>query len=151
MTTTPATAVPQISLPGQCGVQEGPVDLIIMYAMHHAFRRDLAAFARAALAARTAAARDRLGRHLEHEETEALALVQRHMSQADWHRMEQEHFGGRMPVATMAFLIPWVCDEVPAHIRRRAFAEAGRAFLVAYALTRPRYERQSRRAFAHAG
>jgi hypothetical protein len=106
--------------------------------------------ARAALAVRTAAARDRLGRHLEHEETEALALVQRHLSQADWDRMEQEHFEGRLPVATMAFLIPWVCDQVPAPIRRRAFAEAGRAFLVAYALTRRPYERQSRRAFAYA-
>jgi hypothetical protein len=176
----------QISLPGQACVQEGPVDLIVMYGMHHAFRRDLAAFARAvpatpvedsatwsalalrwtrfaevlhhhhsgedsglwpllldrvtaagdldaretleamedeheqidplleacaagftamaaggtpdqraALAVRTAAARDCLGRHLEHEETEALALVQRHLSQEDWHRMEKEHFQDR--------------------------------------------------------
>ncbi len=232
------TTTTQIVLPGQCGVQEGPVDLVVMYAVHHAFRRDLAAFARAvpatpvedrgtwralahrwtrfaevlhhhhtgedsglwplllervspadratleameaeheqidplleacavgfarmaaggtaderaALAVRTAAARDDLGRHLEHEETEALALVQRHLTQADWDRMEQEHFKGRrMPLATTLFLIPWVCDGVPEHIRRRAFTAAGRPFLVAYALTRSRFERQSRRAFAYA-
>ena len=227
----------QISLPGQCGVQEGPVDLVIMYGMHHAFRRDLAAFARAvpatpvedratwsalaqrwshfalvlhhhhsgedsglwpllhasaaaagravldamaaehdeidplleacaagfadmaaggtadgraALAVRTAAARDRLGRHLEHEETEALALVQRHLTRADWHRMEQEHFSGRMPLGTTLFIVPWVCDGVPHDVRRRAFAEAGRAFQVLHALGRRRYEKQSRQAFAYA-
>jgi hypothetical protein len=106
---------------------------------------------RAALTVRTAAARDDLGRHLEHEETRALALVQRHLTQQDWHRMEQEHFTGRrMPLATTLFLVPWVCDGVPAPVRRRAFAEAGRAFLVVDRLSRPRYERQSRRAFAYA-
>ena len=236
------TTTTQVSLPGQCGVQDGPVDLVVMYAVHHAFRRDLAAFARAvpatpvedgatwaalerrwtrfaevlhhhhtgedaglwplllervtaagdlaaarvleameaehdeidplleacaagfarmaargtaderaALAVRTAAARDCLGRHLEHEETEALALVQRHLSSADWHRMEQEHFKGRpMPLATTLFLVPWVCDGVPAPVRRRAFADAGRAFAVVHALTRRWYERQTRRAFARA-
>ncbi len=235
MTTSTTT---QICLPGQCGVQDGPVDLVVMYAVHHAFRRDLDAFARAvpatpvddvatwraldqrwtrfgavlhhhhtgedaglwpllrsrvdaadravldameaehdeidplleactagfasmaaggtaderaALAVRAAATRDRLGRHLEHEETEALALVQAHLTQDDWHRMEQEHFKGRrMPLATTLFLIPWVCDGVPDDVRRRAFADAGRAFLVAYRLSRPSYERQTRRAFAHA-
>ena len=231
------TTTSQVHLPGQCGVQEGPVDLTVMYTVHHAFRRDLAAFARAvpatpvedratwialehrwtrfaevlhhhhtgedaglwplllarvgaedrgvleameaehgeidplleacatgfarmaaggtgderaALAVRTAAARDVLGRHLEHEETEALALVQRHLTQDDWHRMEQEHFKGRrLPLATTLFLVPWACDGVPEGVRRRAFADAGRAFHVAYALTRRRFERQSRRAFAH--
>jgi len=239
MTLTSTTR--QIRLPGQAGVQEGPVDLVVMYAMHHAFRRDLAAFARAvpatpvddrrtwsalqqrwtrfaevlhhhhtgedsglwpllldrvdaagdeggratleamesehgqidplleacadgfarmaaggtadqraALAVRTAAARDGLGRHLEHEETEALALVQRHLSQQDWDRMEEEHFEGRLPLATTLFVVPWACDGVPADIRRRAFAEAGQAFRVVLALTRRSYERRSRRAFAYA-
>jgi hypothetical protein len=236
MTTSPTT--PQVLLPGQCGVQDGPVDLVVMYAVHHAFRRDLAAFARAvpatpvedratwralehrwtrfsavlhhhhtgedaglwplllervpaadravleameaeheqidplleacttgfarmasggtaderaALAVRAAATRDTLGRHLEHEETEALALVQAHLTQDDWSRMEQEHFTGRpMPLAQTLFLIPWVCDGVPEAVRRRAFAEAGRAVAVVHALSRPWYERQSRRAFARA-
>ena len=240
MTTT--TFPTQVHLPGQCGTQEGPVDLVVMYVVHHAFRRDLADVARAvpatpvedratwralqtrwtrfaevlhhhhtgedsglwpllldrvtaagdhgarevleameaeheqidplleacatglarmaaggtaderaALAVRAAAARDCLGRHLEHEETEALALVQRHLTQADWHRMEQEHFKGRrLPLATTLFLVPWVCDGVPEPVRRRAFADAGRAFAVAYALTRRRYERRSQRTFAYA-
>ena len=49
MTATPQqTAWPrQLRLPGQADTPEGPVDMSMMYLMHHAFRRDLAAFARA--------------------------------------------------------------------------------------------------------
>ena len=43
--TTTAPSVPQVLLPGQAAAPEGPVDMIMMYVMHHAFRRDLAAFA----------------------------------------------------------------------------------------------------------
>ncbi|MGY1812190.1 hemerythrin domain-containing protein [Blastococcus sp. SYSU D00820] len=55
--TTPTTGTPatgtapagtQLDLPGQTHVAEGPNDLSGMYVAHHAFRRDLAAFARAA-------------------------------------------------------------------------------------------------------
>ena len=35
----------QLRLPGQTAAHEGPVDMHMMYVMHHAFRRDLAAFA----------------------------------------------------------------------------------------------------------
>src|SRR5688500_6708395 len=50
MTTTSAAVripVPQIRLPGQAAAPEGPVDMLMMYVMHHAFRRDLTAFAEA--------------------------------------------------------------------------------------------------------
>jgi hypothetical protein len=40
--------VPQLMLPGQAAAPEGPVQAMPMYLMHHAFRRDLAAFAAAA-------------------------------------------------------------------------------------------------------
>jgi hemerythrin-like domain-containing protein len=47
MTTRPTTAAdhPQLDLPGQTHVAQGPHDHTGMYVMHHAFRRDLAAFA----------------------------------------------------------------------------------------------------------
>ena len=52
MTTTPTRRRPewpvQLRLPGQTAAHEGPVDMHMMYVMHHAFRRDLAAFAAAA-------------------------------------------------------------------------------------------------------
>lgn len=46
MTARPTTVTrPQLDLPGQTHVAEGPNDHTGMYVMHHAFRRDLAAFA----------------------------------------------------------------------------------------------------------
>ncbi|MYR06618.1 hemerythrin domain-containing protein [Gordonia sp. SID5947] len=38
--------VAQVRLPGQAAAPQGPVDPFMMYVMHHAFRRDLADFAR---------------------------------------------------------------------------------------------------------
>jgi hypothetical protein len=43
--TTTAAFVDQLMLPGQAAAPEGPVDIAPMYLMHHAFRRDLDAFA----------------------------------------------------------------------------------------------------------
>ena len=43
--TTTTAHPPQLDLPGQTFVAEGPNDHTGMYVMHHAFRRDLAAFA----------------------------------------------------------------------------------------------------------
>ncbi len=37
----------QLHLPGQAAAPDGPVDLAVMFLMHYAFRRDLAAFATA--------------------------------------------------------------------------------------------------------
>ena len=37
----------QLSFPGQEAAPEGPVDMFMMYVMHHAFRRDLVDFAAA--------------------------------------------------------------------------------------------------------
>ncbi|MBT9255168.1 hemerythrin domain-containing protein [Phycicoccus sp. KQZ13P-1] len=48
MSTTTTTTRGQLDLPGQTHVADGPLDHTGMYVMHHAFRRDLAAFASAA-------------------------------------------------------------------------------------------------------
>ncbi len=51
MTTTPSTIWPQqMRLPGQAAAPDGPIDMMMMYLMHHGFRRDLAAFVAAARA-----------------------------------------------------------------------------------------------------
>jgi hypothetical protein len=237
--TTTRTAVPQVTLPGQAATPEGPVDLLMMYLLHHAFRRDLAAFAaavpltpvgdratwrtmherwtkfarvlhnhhsgedaglwplllervdaagdaagratleamaaehdqidpllaacgeglhrmaadgtaddRAALAVRTAATRDALGRHLAHEETEALVLVQRHLTDEDWLDLERRHFEKENTPALMLFAVPWVCLDLPEDARRRAFALKGRALQVLWVLTRRGFARRHRQAFA---
>ena len=48
MTTTTTEWPEQLTLPGQTAAHPGPIDMTMMYVMHHAFRRDLAAFATAA-------------------------------------------------------------------------------------------------------
>jgi hypothetical protein len=239
MTTTTPTAVPQVLLPGQAAAPAGPVDLIMMYVLHHAFRRDLAAFAarvptvavddapvwralaerwenfahvlhnhhsgedaglwplllervdaagdaegratleameaehaqidplleacargfarmaeggtaddRAALAVRTAAARDSLGRHLHHEETEAMVLLQRHLTQADWDDVEHRYFAKKQTLADVLFGVPWACLGLPEDARERAFRTPGKAgFTTVWRLTRGRFARKQRLAF----
>ena len=49
-TSSPSTAPTwprQVTFPGQAAAPEGPVDMFMMYTMHHAFRRDLRDFATA--------------------------------------------------------------------------------------------------------
>lgn len=51
MTTTPTTIWPQqLRLSGQAAAPDGPIDMLMMYVMHHGFRRDLDAFVAAAKA-----------------------------------------------------------------------------------------------------
>ena len=46
--TDPVTWPTQVRLPGQTAAHPGPVDMTMMYVMHHAFRRDLAVLSAAA-------------------------------------------------------------------------------------------------------
>jgi hypothetical protein len=48
--TEPAARGAQITLPGQAATVDGPLDMTMMYVMHHAFRRDLRALTAAAAA-----------------------------------------------------------------------------------------------------
>jgi hemerythrin-like domain-containing protein len=105
---------------------------------------------RAALAAVVVAARDALGRHLLHEETETIALIQRHLTQADWERVDEEHFKPHLPgLRELAVVVPWFCQGLPEDVRARGFADAGKGFTVLYLLTRGRFARHHRRAFAY--
>jgi len=225
----------QLRLPGQTAAPEGPVDMTMMYVMHHAFRRDLARFAeaarrtpvedrttwellewrwevfaealhhhhsgedaglwpwllahgteddratleameaehaeidpllsactqglqrlathadedaRAALAVRLAATRDHLARHLQHEETGAIPIVQRLMTAPDWKRLEEEHFSKGVSPRRLLVLVPWVADELPVEVRDRLLAEGGGLRLV-WLATRRRYARRDRAAFRY--
>ena len=81
--------------------------------------------ARRALAVRLVAARERLGDHLRHEETEAIALIQELLTQEDWERLEKEHFAPGVRLRDVVALVPWVLHEVPGPIRRELFAKTG--------------------------
>ncbi len=229
---------PQLSLPGQAASPEGPVDMTMMYLMHHAFRRDLAAFVavvprtpvddqgawaaladrwqlfsatlhnhhegedkhvwpalmgradaeeravlaameaehavidpaltacrdgitsmvthpshdvRNALAVRLVAAREHLTRHLAHEETEAIAFMQRVLSAKDWDAIEAR-LRTTLTLPEIVRMVPWVIHELPLEARRQLFGEmpGGTAYRLIWVLTRRRFARADRRAFAHA-
>jgi len=228
---------PQLSLPGQAAAPAGPVDLSMMYVLHHAFRRDLTAFAaaakdlplsdrrawralarrwelfatalhhhhggedsglwpllleradhagrqvliameaehseidpllescaaglarlaqapdpdaRAALVVRLVAGKESLSRHMAHEERDALPLVQRLMSDAEWHQLEEDHFRpARLPVCTLLRLVPWVMIELPAHARQLMLANASLGQRLVWRLTRGAFERAEQRTFRY--
>ena len=240
MTMQPTTRRPewptQLRLPGQTAAPEGPVDMHAMYVMHHAFRRDLTAFAaaaqatpsadretwrlladrwelfstvlhhhhsgedaglwpvlmersdeegretleamedehseidpllrscaegftrlaatddddaRAALAVRLVATKERLSHHLEHEETEAIVLVQQHLTEADWLALEQEHFRADLSPRDLFRMVPWAAYGMPAETRREVLARTGLPFVVLWRLGRRSFARRERRAFRY--
>ncbi|EWT01295.1 hypothetical protein N865_10780 [Intrasporangium oryzae NRRL B-24470] len=236
MSATTAAWPVQVRLPGQAATHRGPVDLTMMYVMHHAFRRDLGAFAeavrvtpaadrgtwqalarrwellaealhhhhagedaglwpallartddagrrvlrameaehaevdpvleacdagfrrlsghadedaRAALAVRLCAAREGLGRHLAHEERDALAIVQQVLTHEEWDAIEEEHFRAGLRPAQLLALVPWCLHGLPGPVVRDLLGRAGRAQRLVWLVTRAGFARRERRAFRH--
>jgi hypothetical protein len=87
--------------------------------------------------------------HLAHEETEALPLLQRVMTDDQFAACEAAAARG-YPPRLFPFLVPWVCDEVPADVAERFLAQAGRAYVLLLRLLRGRYARRERAAFRFA-
>jgi iron-sulfur cluster repair protein YtfE (RIC family) len=106
---------------------------------------------RAALQVRVAATRDALSRHLHHEESEAMVILQRHMTQEDWEKIADEHFEKGSPEISVFFMVGWCAEAVPAAALKEIFATVGRPFQVIWWLTRGRFRRGERRAFRYAG
>lgn len=102
--------------------------------------------ARDRLAADVAAFRDLLDAHLAHEETEALPLVQRHLSRAAWADSEKAA-QAEFTFADVAFALPWTALEVPPEDLREVLADGGLFLRVLLALTRRRFLREHRVAF----
>lgn len=236
-TTTHASGWPaQLHLPGQTAAPEGPVDMFMMYVMHHAFRRDLTRLteaaqctpasdrvawrllrqrwqvfaealhghhsgedsglwplllergsdedvetleameaehaefdplleacaqgfdrlaehadddARAALAVRLAATRECLARHLEHEETGAIPIIQRLLTQEDWERLDEEHFKEDLSPAKIVRIVPWAAYGVPPEVLDSVFAKTGLGFKIVWLVTRRRFAARQARAFRH--
>jgi iron-sulfur cluster repair protein YtfE (RIC family) len=239
MTTTSTPPAPwpeQLTFPGQTAAHPGPVDMMMMYVMHHGFRRDLAAFAaaaratpagarttwralaarwdlfaevlhhhhagedaglwpalleradeaerqvleameaehaeidpilaacaagferlahhadedaRAALAVRLCAARESLGRHLQHEETEAIAILQRVLTNEEWELIEETHVKKDLAFAQILAIVPWCAHGVPGPLRRQVFSTTGRANHILWLLTRRGFEQREAVAFRY--
>jgi hemerythrin-like domain-containing protein len=231
----------QLMLPGQAAAPGGPVDMTVMYLMHHAFRRDLTRFAaavprtpladhatwvalaerwerfseilhhhhsgedagiwpfllgradaseretllameaehekidpllssaadgfarlaggaadrpreelRAALAVRLAEAKELLGHHLRHEESEAIVILQRHMTPPDWERIEKEHFTSKDSLTFLLYVVPWLAEELPKAVLDQVLADAGVPMRVINWLgARLKFRGLERRAFRH--
>jgi iron-sulfur cluster repair protein YtfE (RIC family) len=105
--------------------------------------------ARAALAVRLCAARESLGRHLQHEETEAIAILQQVLSQQEWEHIEQTHFRTDVAFGQLVAMVPWCAHGVPGPLRRQVFARTGRANHILWLLTRGGFERREALAFRY--
>lgn len=103
---------------------------------------------RSALSVRLTAVRESLGRHLVHEETEAIRLVQLLMTAEDWAAFEKR-IQDTIRFRQVVRLVPWVMHEVPRSAREQVFTETGAAHRLIWRLTRPAFERLDRRAFRH--
>lgn len=103
---------------------------------------------RAALAVRLAAVRESLGRHLHHEETETIALLQRVMTGEEWAQMEKR-FSEGVTFSVVLQAIPWTMHKVPADLREEVLQRSPAAQRVIWWLTRRRFARLDRKAFAY--
>ncbi|MEI8412373.1 MULTISPECIES: hemerythrin domain-containing protein [unclassified Kribbella] len=108
--------------------------------------------ARDALEVRVVALGEHLVRHLAHEERDAMALVQRYLVDADWHRLEKEHFKPAYGPRDIPFVASWGLHELPAeHFGRVRDSMAGRPMeLVWRVFWRRPFERRERVAFRYA-
>ncbi|GAA4968167.1 SRPBCC family protein [Kineococcus glutinatus] len=93
-------------------------------------------------------AQQELGNHLGHEERDAMALVQAHLSPADWKRFEVEHAAAGYRLRDIPFGACWAMHELPA--RGRRFFDDQPVPRLLHRLLHRWFERGERRAFRHA-
>lgn len=103
---------------------------------------------RNALDIRLTALRELLGAHLDHEEREALPLVQRLLTAQEFAEVDAA-VGRAYPVRMVPRLVPWVSHRLPEDVTDVVLSS--RTIRLVRALTRRRFERAERRAFRYAG
>ncbi len=104
--------------------------------------------ARSALVVRLSATHERLGQHLAHEETDAIAMIQSLLTPDEWAPIEKS-FSDDMTLRKLMFEIPWAVRGVPPLQRAAVFATTGKPFEVIWWLTRGGFERSELRAFRY--
>lgn len=101
------------------------------------------------LAATTGQLRDLLGAHLAHEERDGMALVQQHLTQEDWERLDREVFAKDYRPREVPAVLGWVVSGLsPDQARRIPGANA--PFLAFGRLMARRFDRQEARTFGGA-
>jgi hypothetical protein len=108
--------------------------------------------ARRALNADLAATREHLDRHLCHEERDAMAVLQRHLTQQDWDRVGKEHFEPHYAKRDLPLLAAWLLEGVPpVGIERLEMQPSGRLLVLLWRLMLRRpFTRRGRRVFRYA-
>lgn len=91
----------------------------------------------------------RLDLHLSHEETDAIRIIQEHVSAREWEHLEETVLRGSPTPRQMLFMLPWVSDELPPSAPHRLFGDAPAPVHWLLALGRRGYNRLDRRAFRH--
>ena len=104
---------------------------------------------RNALEIRLGAAHELLLAHLAHEETYALPMLQRTLSEEENAAFEKA-VEKRYPLRLIPFTLPWAMDEVPADARQRLLESTPPGYGLLLRLFRRRYERGERLAFRFA-
>jgi hypothetical protein len=104
---------------------------------------------RSALAVRLVAAREGLGRHLAHEETETIALVQRVLTAAEYDEID-ERFKEKLTPRRLLRIVPWALVGIPTEVRETLFSRpGGTAHRLVWWVSRRSFDRLQRAAFAH--
>jgi hypothetical protein len=102
---------------------------------------------------RTAAAlnqlHDVLDAHLAHEERDAVALIQRHLTAEEWQQLERDGLAAKPPPPLLFFLLPWIAEGLQPGDLAPLLDQAGAPIRVLLRLTRGRYQRRAEKAFAH--
>lgn len=80
-----------------------------------------------------------------------MALLQRHLTQANWDRVDHEYFKSAYEARQMPFLASWALHRLPdEHFVRVRDAMAGRPLEIMWRLFRRRpFERRERAAFRY--
>jgi deazaflavin-dependent oxidoreductase (nitroreductase family) len=99
------------------------------------------------LAARVAELRTALDGHLAHEESDGMTLVQAHLDQADWERLDREHFAAQYGLRDAVPTLGWVMAGLPAE-GERAIPGANPPMLAAGRLLGRLRSRSDARTFA---
>lgn len=88
-----------------------------------------------------------LDAHLGHEERDAMALVQRHLTPQAWLDIERLHFRPSYSPRALLSVIPWAMSGLPPVVQQRVLAEAGRPMSVLWRATRRSFARGEADAF----
>lgn len=103
----------------------------------------------AALVSALERTRQVLGDHLTHEESDAIAVMQRYVGGEEWEHLERTRFRGGLGPADVMRMVPWAVQGLPAAVAARMLQEAGAGFRLMLRLGRRRYDRLDGAAFTH--